>query len=256
MRGRKVVALVTVGAVLACYAALGDIAGLFSAQGTEYTGGGPGSPWIRKPIRRQVKSKLSELPEGTIERGYRVQAEILRGIDLRKDPLDLRYKHMADDLSEIKPGYFRPDPFAYPQDLPEDFRPKGEPGPISPDTVLAGAAADLRAGMCAQMAVRGVFYSPSGRLVSVSLRGLEGVPTSSMYLREGSSLPLDVVAAIPPGTLYQEGALIMGVLRVDSIREGYVLFRVGVYFERQPEKVVWEPLTYYRSLGERDYACE
>jgi hypothetical protein len=247
--------LVAVGAVLACYAALGDIGGLFSAEGGEITGG-PGSPWIRKPIRRLVTSKLSDLAPGTVERGYRAQAEVLRGIDLRRDPLDLRYWHLSKELSQIKPGYFRPDPFAFPQDLPPQWRPRGEADLLTPEAILGRAASNLRMGICATMIVRGVFSTPSGRLAIISQRGLEGVPTSSIYMREGSTLPLGPVDFVPPGTLYREGAVVMGMLRADTVREGYVLFRVGVFLERQPEKVVWEPLTYYRSIDERGYACE
>lgn len=257
MRIQKIKGILAVGALLACYAVFGDIQGLFSAEGpTSYEVGGPGSPWIRKPIRRVVKSKLEDLAPGTVERGYRVQAEVLRDIDLRRDPLDFRYSHFSKALSEIKPGYFRPDPFAFPRDLPEEFRPRGEREPLSPEALLAQAAINLRYGLCGTMSVRGVVYTPSGRLVGVSLRGFEGLPTTTQYLREGSTLPLGSVDFVPPGTLYQEGATIMGLMRVETIREGYVLFRVGTFLERQPEKVVWEPLTYYRTTDQSGYACE
>lgn len=256
MRSKKIKALVAVGVLMAVYAIGGDIRGLFSAEESDYTRGGAGSPWIRQPIRRVVKSKLSELEVGTVERAYRQQAEVLRGIDLRKDPLDLRYEHISKALSEIKPGYYRPDPFAFPGDLPEEFRPPGEVLPQTPEAILAQAALKLRREVCTTMTVRGVFYTPSGRLVVVSQRGLEGIPTSSSYLGEGSTLPLGLLDFVPPGTLFQEGASIMGMLRVETIREGYILFKVGAFLERQPEKIVWETLTYYRSMRGRGYSCE
>ena len=100
-----------------------------------------------------------------------------------------------------------------------------------------------------------MFYTPAERRVQIAPRGTTSLPLSTRTLQEGATMPLGLLDRIPEGRLFRDPAMIWGLLRVEKIRQGYVLFKVGAYFMRDPENVVYEPLTYYYDSTIGQYRC-
>lgn len=194
------------------------------------------SPWKERDVALKMLS--SELAPG-FEQEYAKQSELLNKIDLRITPMDYRFEYTCARLSAHRDGFYKIDPFNYPPDLPDELLPKGNVQ-LSKEAMLAKAAAAFKERVIRETTIRGTFTVNGKKKVLVTTRQY-----GTQYIAEGDYIRPQIVDVIFPGGAFRSTEIIYGIIQMDSVNEGFILMKTGVYFASDAQNVNWQRVVCY-----------